>query len=341
MGDISTLVGGPERAEEMPNAVRGLVTRPPADFTSSLFVIVPTYSGDYNWEVRQWSPRPDLPVKDTACLVVFDEHGDATIPVWSDVKQMADGSEVGPPGPQGPIGPQGPAGAAGAAGATGPAGPTGGNATVPIDKWHVVGAAGEPAFTNNWTNYGSPYPPLSFRKDPLGVVQFRGMGYAANLLNVMTGMFTLPTGYWPAGQSYFICPASTSSGHLKVMISATSSGTTPGVVNIEAFPANTWIDLSEIEFDTGTVTAMPSGPAGPQGPTGATGVTGPAGATGAAGATGTPGSKWYDGSGNPNSSLGIVGDYYLDDNSGVVWNKVSGGWQSIAGLHGTPIWKND
>src|SRR3954452_12711644 len=91
MGDISTLVGGPERAEEMPNAVRGLVTRPPADFTSSLFVIVPTYSGDYNWEVRQWSPRPDLPVKDTACLVVFDEHGDATIPVWSDVKQMSGG----------------------------------------------------------------------------------------------------------------------------------------------------------------------------------------------------------------------------------------------------------
>jgi collagen type I/II/III/V/XI/XXIV/XXVII alpha len=159
----------------------------------------------------------------------------------------------------------------GPTGPTGAAGAPGGNATVPIDNWHVVGAAGEPAFANGWTSYGSPYPPLSFRKDPLGIVHFRGQGYAANAVATMTGMFTLPAGYWPAGQSYFICPAGSASGHLKVMVSATSSGTTPGVVNIEAFAANMTIDLSEVEFDTGTVTAMPTGPTGPTGATGATG----------------------------------------------------------------------
>jgi hypothetical protein len=159
----------------------------------------------------------------------------------------------------------------GPTGPTGATGAPGGNATVPIDSWHVVGAAGEPAFANGWTSYGSPYPPLSFRKDPLGIVHFRGQGYAANAVATMTGMFTLPAGYWPAGQSYFICPAGSASGHLKVMVSATSSGTTPGVVNIEAFAANMTIDLSEVEFDTGTVTAMPTGPTGPTGATGATG----------------------------------------------------------------------
>jgi microcystin-dependent protein len=96
-----------------------------------------------------------------------------------------------------------------------------------------------------------------------------------------------------------------------------------------------WVAVSFIIKVTGAQINPGGALVGPAGPTGA------AGAAGATGATGTPGSKWYDGSGNPNSSLGVVGDYYLDDNSGVVWTKASGGWQSVAGLHGTPIWKND
>ena len=152
-----------------------------------------------------------------------------------------------------------------AGGPPGPAGPAGGNATVPIDKWHVVGAAGEPAFQNGWTAVAGETPP-AFRKDPLGVVSLRGTmrGGAAN-----TAAFTLPAGYRP--------PVARARN---VVADSNNGGAVSGVTGLNVSPdgsvlANAinnsdllYVSLDEIEFDTGTVTAMPTGPQGPQGPQG-------------------------------------------------------------------------
>jgi hypothetical protein len=56
------------------------------------------------------------------------------------------------------------------------------------------------------------------------------------------------------------------------------------------------------------------GPIGPQGPQGGAG-----GAQGPAGPPGAPGSVWRNGNGVPANSLGVDGDYYLDDASGNVY----------------------
>jgi len=47
--------------------------------------------------------------------------------------------------------------------------------------------------------------------------------------------------------------------------------------------------------------------------------------------TGTPGSVWYNGSGVPSSGTGINGDYYLNDDNGDIYHKVSGSWGSPTG----------
>lgn len=44
------------------------------------------------------------------------------------------------------------------------------------------------------------------------------------------------------------------------------------------------------------------------------------------GTPGTPGSVWRNGSGVPSNSLGINGDYYVNDDNGDVYRKVSGAY---------------
>jgi hypothetical protein len=71
------------------------------------------------------------------------------------------------------------------------------------EPWHVVGATGEPAFLNGWTNTASvsDYGPCRFRKDPHGVVWLEG--YLVAVAN--NDVFTLPVGYRP-GQNYLELP---------------------------------------------------------------------------------------------------------------------------------------
>jgi hypothetical protein len=62
------------------------------------------------------------------------------------------------------------------------------------EPFHLVGAAGEPAFQNGWANDGT-FSTAGFFKDSLGVVHLKGT------LNVgPSGLtaFTLPEGYRPA-----------------------------------------------------------------------------------------------------------------------------------------------
>ena len=71
------------------------------------------------------------------------------------------------------------------------------------DTWHVVGAAGEPAFQSSWTNYGFGQQTASFTKDATGVVHVRG-GVKDGVVNPINGVpFTLPAGYRPPSTVYF------------------------------------------------------------------------------------------------------------------------------------------
>lgn len=148
-------------------------------------------------------------------------------------------------------------------GPQGPQGPAGNSATVPMDTWHIVGALGEPAFQNSWTSYdsGATFQVPRFRKDPLGRVKLSGQikGGANG-----TVAFTLPTGYWPTKTVRFNPRGSTatSTAYAQVNIAAN------GQVTIWGDITTSLVGLDGIEFDTDSVTAMPTGPQGPQGPVG-------------------------------------------------------------------------
>jgi hypothetical protein len=64
------------------------------------------------------------------------------------------------------------------------------------EGWHVVGAAGEPAFTNSWANYGGGYTGARFKKDKENTVFLEGL-IASGTVNASS--FTLPVGYRPTG----------------------------------------------------------------------------------------------------------------------------------------------
>lgn len=61
------------------------------------------------------------------------------------------------------------------------------------EDWHVVGAAGEPAFANGWTNTGGAFATAAFRRTPDGLVLLRGRITPGAAVTV----FTLPAGYRP------------------------------------------------------------------------------------------------------------------------------------------------
>jgi hypothetical protein len=80
----------------------------------------------------------------------------------------------------------------------------------------------------------------------------------------------------------------------------------------------------------------PEGPIGPQGPQGSVGnqgipgdqgiqgiqgIQGVQGVPGENGSPGAPGSVWFSGTGSPSAGTGIVGDWYLDDANGDVYEK--------------------
>lgn len=81
------------------------------------------------------------------------------------------------------------------------------------------------------------------------------------------------------------------------------------------------------------------GETGAAGPAGSTGAAGPAGSTGAAGIPGSDGNGIHNGSGIPESSVGIDGDFYLNTTAFTVHGPKSGGaWpsgtQSLIGPQG-------
>lgn len=68
-----------------------------------------------------------------------------------------------------------------------------GRVGVDADKWHVVGAAGEPAFENGWTNFLNGWPVAAFRR-VRDRTEYRGL-IAAGTMG--TTAFTVPVAYRP------------------------------------------------------------------------------------------------------------------------------------------------
>jgi hypothetical protein len=112
--------------------------------------------------------------------------------------------------------------------------------TYRASPWHVVGAAGEPAFQNNWRNNGGVEQTAAFMKDPFGFVHLRGL-VVGGPPNTMA--FTLPSGYWPSLNEVF--PLITSVAfHRGVLVVGTNGGTNP--VALES--GSVFVSLAGVTF---------------------------------------------------------------------------------------------
>lgn len=71
------------------------------------------------------------------------------------------------------------------------------------EAWHVVGAAGEPAFAGTWVSFdnGATFQVPGFYKDTMGVVHLAGSAKGGV---IGTALFTLPVGYRPL--KAVVCP---------------------------------------------------------------------------------------------------------------------------------------
>ena len=101
-----------------------------------------------------------------------------------------------------------------------------------------MGAAGEPAFQNGWSNFGAPYDGAGFYKDALGRVWLRGLikGGTAGAV----AAFTLPAGYRPSAQKFL---PSVGGGNA----AATLIVTPTGEVRVNS-GTNTYIMLDSLSF---------------------------------------------------------------------------------------------
>ena len=111
----------------------------------------------------------------------------------------------------------------------------------PDTAYHEVGAVGEPAFANGWSNFDSGYCTVGFRMDADGWVHVKGMAKSGTM---GLAIFTLPFGYRPK-KEYF-CPAMANTGvpaYCKVapngqLSISSASGTNAWVTfNLCRFPA--------------------------------------------------------------------------------------------------------
>jgi hypothetical protein len=105
------------------------------------------------------------------------------------------------------------------------------------EKWHNIGAAGEPPFQNGWVNYGGTFQVAAFYKDYLGTVHLTGLIKNGTLGQIG---FTLPAGYRPAAYLYFPTLSNGILGGCRVAAN--------GDVIIGSEGSNAWMSLDPINF---------------------------------------------------------------------------------------------
>ena len=99
--------------------------------------------------------------------------------------------------------------------------------TLKGEEWREVGATGQPAFANSWSNFGSGFDTAGFYKDALGIVHLKGLvdGPAGAGTGSGTVAFTLPEGYRPAATVRTIGVGEASGGTGVGVIDIATSGT--------------------------------------------------------------------------------------------------------------------
>lgn len=80
-----------------------------------------------------------------------------------------------------------------------------------------------PTLINSWVNFGAPFNPVGYWKDPNGVVHLRGMVKSGT---INTTAFTLPLGYRPANSELFAVPSNSAFGRITV---DAGGGVTPDI----------------------------------------------------------------------------------------------------------------
>jgi hypothetical protein len=102
--------------------------------------------------------------------------------------------------------------------------------------WHVIGGAGEPAFTNSWTNYGAGWSTAAFRRVN-GVVHLRGLIASGT---VGSGAFVLPAGYRSTQQLLLGTVSNSAAGRVDIY--------TNGTVLPQSPSSSTWVALDGLVF---------------------------------------------------------------------------------------------
>lgn len=111
---------------------------------------------------------------------------------------------------------------------------------IALEAWHLVGAAGEPAFQNGWINYAG-YPAAAFYKDPLGIVHLKGVIRNGTLNQAA---FTLPVGYRSSdNEAHFPAPSASAFGQVNI---TSTGGVVPSIGN-----AAGGFDLFAVSFRAG------------------------------------------------------------------------------------------
>jgi hypothetical protein len=112
--------------------------------------------------------------------------------------------------------------------------PAGLKAAITSEAWIA------PTLVNSWVNFGSTYDTAGYRKNPLGMVELKGLvkdGSAGG-----NAIFTLPVGYRPAADKRF---ASIRGGSGMARIDVRTSG---AVEASEVFGDNTYLSLEGVRF---------------------------------------------------------------------------------------------
>ena len=111
--------------------------------------------------------------------------------------------------------------------------------SAPDSEWHIVGAAGEPAFLNSWVNHTvGTYPQCAFRKDALGYVHLQGL-IKNGVVGDGTPPFQLPAGYRPLYSLHLDIVSNGAMGNIRI--------SNDGYVRIQV-GNNSWVSLDAKQF---------------------------------------------------------------------------------------------
>jgi hypothetical protein len=113
------------------------------------------------------------------------------------------------------------------------------------EPYRELGSAGQPAFQNSWSDFGATTATAAFYRDPFGIVHLKGLVAGGT---TPSAIFTLPAGYAPPQDSYFVVMTCGGYGDILIKGSNTSSG---GEVRSRTTPSNACLSLDGVSFRAG------------------------------------------------------------------------------------------